>query len=141
MVTVTVNMDSGDSDAMMPGVMLLSGDGENIKDAGWAISSDANGNSPAFNYNEMTGISGDTEFKWTLTAPDMVGEHTLMARLIYDDGGAKFIETGTMALNMTESSEGGYTSTEREDPMAKALSLGLLVGIVSVMMIMILRQK
>lgn len=139
-VTVTVDMDSVSSDAMLPGVMLLSGNGENIKDTGWTISSDANGNSPALNYNERTGISRETEFNWTLKAPDTVGEHTLMARLIYDDSGAKFIETGTTALNITEST-GDETPIEREDPTAKALSLGIIVGIVGVMMIMILRQR
>ena len=140
-VTVTVNMDSADSDAMMPGIMILTGTGENIKDAGWTIISDANGNSPALNYNEKTGVSGKTEFNWTLKAPETVGEHTLMARLIYDDAGAKFIETGTTTLNITESTGGIEIPPEREDPTAKALSLGIIVGIVGIMMIMILRRR
>ena len=139
-VTVTVNMDIGDSDAMMPGVMILTGSEENIKDAGWEIFRDPNDNAKPVNYNEKIEVSGDTEFTWTLQAPDVVGEHTLMARLIYDDGGAKFIETDTTILNITEST-GGDSPTEIGDPTAKALSLGIIVGIVSVMIIMILRQK
>ena len=55
-VTVTVNMDIGDSDAMLPGIMLLSGSEENIKDAGWEIFRDPNENPKPVNYNEKTGI-------------------------------------------------------------------------------------
>ena len=143
-VTAMVNMDSCDSDASLPGVMLLTGNGDIITDAGWVILSDPNDNAAPLNYNEMSGVSGDTEFQWTLRAPETVGDHTLMARLIYDDGGAKFIDTEAISLTLTVPTSGsvdGDVSEERPDPTPKALTLGIIVGIVAVITITILKRR
>ncbi len=143
-ISVPVNMDSSDSDAMMPGVMILSGAGDNVKDAGWIISSDPNNNAQPMNYNEMSGISGETEFQWILKAPVTPGDHVIYARLIYDDGGAKYLETEPLSFTITESTSatsGTDTTGEDADPTPKALSFGILVGIVGIMIITILRRR
>ncbi len=143
-VTATVNMDDCDADTKLPGVMLLAGNGDIVTDAGWLILGDPNSNGAPLNYNEMSGVSGDTGFQWTLEAPGTAGDYTLMARLIYDDGGAKFIDTEAISLTLTESTSGpvdGDASEERPDPTAKALSLGIVVGIVAIITITILRRR
>ena len=143
-VTATVNMDECDADTKFPGVMLLAGNGDIVTDAGWLILGDPNSNGAPLNYNEMSGVSGDTEFQWTLEAPGTAGDYTLMARLIYDDGGAKFIDTEAISLTLTESTSGpvdGDASEERPDPTAKALSRGIVVGIVAIITITILRRR
>ncbi len=144
LVTATVNMDDCDSDASLPGVMLLTGNGDIVTDAGWLILADPNGNGAPLNYNEKSGVSGDTDFQWTLEAPNTAGEYTLMARLIYDDGGAKFIDTEAISLTLTEPASGPAdddASEERPDPTPKALTLGIIVGIVAVITITILRRR
>ncbi len=143
-ISIPVNMDSSDSDAMMPGVMILSGAGSNVKGDGWTISSDPNGNALPMNYNEMSGISGETEFQWTLVAPETPGDYSVFARLIYDDGGAKFLETEALSFTITEASSVASdtdTTDERPDQTPKALSFGILVGIVGIMIITILRRR
>ena len=143
-ISIPVNMDSSDSDAMMPGVMILSGAGANVKDDGWIISSDPNGNALPVNYNEMSGISGETVFQWSLEAPAIPGDYSVLARLIYDDGGAKFLETEALSFTITEATSdasGEDTTDDSPDQTPKALSFGILVGIVGIMIITILRRR
>ena len=145
--SVTVNIDSADSDGNFAGIMLLTGTDENIKNAGWDITSNPNNNEYPYNYNERAGLSGDTMFTWTLTAPPTVDNYTIKARILYEDGGANFLESqgqiiSVVASQPSENNElGKIEGGESQIIDMEALRFGALVGISSVMIVMILRRR
>jgi hypothetical protein len=96
---VAVNIDSANSDADIVGIMLLDPDTmDNIRVSGWEIGSDPNQNDTAYNYNRMLSIVGDTQFVWAVNAPGSSGTYHLLARVHFDDAGARFNLSDTVEV-------------------------------------------
>lgn len=144
--SVTVNIGSMNSDVVFAGVMLLTGEGENIKNAGWEITSTPNNNEYPYNYNEKTWPNGDTTFTWILTAPPTADSYTIKARMLYEGGEAYFLESQEKTVSVIPQFSGDHEQVEVESLEdysinMKALGFGALVGMSSVMIVMIFRRR
>jgi hypothetical protein len=103
---VAVNMDSANSDADVAGIMLLDPDtGGNIVDDGWVINADPNQNDTAYNHNRMLSVTGDMEYAWSVDSPESLGTYHLIARMHFDDGGARYNLSDTVEVAFLTGSE------------------------------------
>jgi hypothetical protein len=112
---VAVNIDSANSDADMAGLMLLDPEaGGNITGKGWIINTDPNQNDTAYNYNLMLSVAGDMEYSWSVNSPDSLGTYLLIARMHFDDGGARYSMSDTVEVSFLIGSEdqGGFIHPE-----------------------------
>jgi len=81
--------------------MLLDPDlGDNIKAAGWIINQDPNSNATPYNYNEKDPAIGDVDFVWTVNAPDSSGTFRVVARHLFDDGGARHNQSNVVVITL-----------------------------------------
>ncbi|MCK5548023.1 MAG: hypothetical protein KAI64_03350, partial [Thermoplasmata archaeon] len=142
------NIDSAASPEGIAGIMLLNDAGENLEEDGWRITGDPNGNSDKFNYNEMTGLSGDTSFTWLLKASPDEGNYTIIARLIYTDGSAYYVDSDGLDISVVAPppQEGDGQDTNGDLEPAEGISVpgmvfGLVLGLVSAIIFMALRRR
>jgi hypothetical protein len=97
---VAVNIDSASNDADIAGILLLDPDiGGNIADNGWVINADPNSNDTAYNYNRMLSVVGDMEYAWSVNSPDSLGTYRVIARMHFDDGGARYNLSDTVEVS------------------------------------------
>jgi hypothetical protein len=89
-ITVFVNVTGAEQYAGDPIGVSLVADLTNpalapIQKWGWVVQGDPSGRSPGYDYSRMPalGISGNTSasFEWTLQAPSVPGNHTIMVRM------------------------------------------------------------
>ncbi len=148
-ITVTVNADNINDDNYIVGVMLLNDENDNIKDDGWTIDSDPNGNGSPYNYNEKTGVSGDTEFSWTVAAPATPGDYTVKTRTFYGGDNANYQDSDTKTITVNaapvappeDSNETSGSEEVSEGVNLEALKFGLLAGFGAMVIVFILRKR
>lgn len=97
---VTVNIDLADSEDDLAGIMLLDADSaDNIKAAGWIITSDPNSNPQPHNYNLKDSVIEDVDFIWTVNAPESLRTYRIFARVLFDDRGPDHNVSDTVEIS------------------------------------------
>lgn len=100
-ITATVNIDAANSNDDIVGTMIISSAGDNIKDDGWAITQDPNGNGTPYNYNERSGVIGDLVLTWDVNAPSNTGTYYVKARILFDDSGSEYNESTVQEITIS----------------------------------------